>query len=174
MKGVVVLCMKQMIIEKFGKEKWESILEKAGLPPNIIILSSGNVDDSSVLNVVKSAMDEFKITIEQITDMFGDYWVNVYSQKIYNIFYKRSKNAKDFILKMNVVHEHMTNNMQNAHPPRFEYNWENDKTLIMTYKSSRGLIDFAVGLVKGVGKFYNEDLIVEKLDASHIKIVFSK
>ncbi len=40
--------------------------------------------------------------------------------------------------------------MANAHPPRFDYSWENDKTLIMKYKSGRGLIAFAAGLVEGV------------------------
>ncbi len=39
--------------------------------------------------------------------------------------------------------------MDNARPPRFEYKWKDDNTLIMKYKSSRGLIDLFVRLTIG-------------------------
>ena len=42
----------------------------------------------------------------------------------------------------------------------------------MKYKSHRNLIDFLVGLVKGVGKFYKEDLKVSKLSNDKVEIVF--
>jgi hypothetical protein len=42
----------------------------------------------------------------------------------------------------------------------------------MKYKSRRGLIDFMVGLIKGVGKFYKEDLKVTKLSSDKVEIVF--
>ncbi len=31
MKGVIVLGLKEMVQEKFGKEKWQSALKKAGI-----------------------------------------------------------------------------------------------------------------------------------------------
>jgi len=66
----------------------------------------------------------------------------------------------------------VTKNIQNAHPPRFEYEWKDQKTLIMKYKSHRNLIDFLVGLIKSVGKFYKEDLKVTKLTNDKVEIVF--
>ncbi len=42
----------------------------------------------------------------------------------------------------------------------------------MTYKSKRGLIDFLVGLIKGVGKYFKENLEVTKLGNNKVKIVF--
>ena len=66
----------------------------------------------------------------------------------------------------------MTKTITNAKPPRFKYEWEDDRTLIMNYHSHRGLIDFVVGLVKGVSKFYQEKLNVTKLDSNKIKVVF--
>jgi len=49
---------------------------------------------------------------------------------------------------------------------------KNEKALIMKYKSQRGLIDFMIGLIKGVGKFYREDLGVTKLGNDQVEIVF--
>jgi len=51
--------------------------------------------------------------------------------------------------------------------------WENEKTLIMKYKSHRGMIDFLVGLVKGVGRYFNENLTVTKRTNTEVEIVFS-
>ncbi len=131
-----------------------------------------NVDDQIVLKVVNSLCDVLKISLPQAADEFGDYMNNVYLQKFYKIFYKKANSAKEFLLKMDSVHVAMTNDLPDAKPPRFEYEWKNDKTLIMKYKSSRGLIDFMVGLTKGVGKFYKENIKVTKLGNDKVEIVF--
>ena len=73
---------------------------------------------------------------------------------------------------MDYVHATVIKNVPNAQPPRFEYEWLDDKTLIMKYKSRRRLIDFMVGSIKGVGKYYKEDLRVTKLGNDKVKIIF--
>jgi hypothetical protein len=73
---------------------------------------------------------------------------------------------------MDKVHQMVTQNIANAHPPRFEYDWKDDQTLIMTYKSNRNLIDFLVGIIKGVGKYYKENLKVMKLGKDKVQIRF--
>jgi hypothetical protein len=42
----------------------------------------------------------------------------------------------------------------------------------MKYKSKRKLIDFMVGLIKGVGKFYKENLKVKKISDDKVEIIF--
>ncbi len=77
------------------------------------------------------------------------------------------------MLDLNNIHVIMTKTMDNAHPPKFEFEWKNDNTLLIHYSSERGLIDFAVGLTKGVGTFYNEDLKVTKLGPDTFQTVFN-
>jgi len=172
MKGVIVLALKEMVSERFGKDKWEKALAKAGIDKEPIILPTSNVDDKIILAVVNSLCEVLGISLAQAADAFGDYWVNVYSQKIYRVHYIGVETAKDFLLKMDSIHVASTKGLPDATPPRFEYEWKNDKTLIMKYKSKRGLIDFVVGLIKGVGKFYKEDLKVTKLGDDRVEIVF--
>ena len=137
-----------------------------------MILPISDIDDQVVMNVIKSTCDVLNLSLEQVADAFGDYWVNVYTQKIYRVHYLDCNTSKDFLLKMDYVHVMVTNNIPNARPPRFEYEWKDQKTLIMKYKSHRNLIDFLVGLIKGVGKFYKEDLKVTKLTNDKVEIVF--
>jgi len=172
MKGVIVLALKELVIEKFGIDKWKTALEKAGIKKEPLILPISNVDDQLFLRIVNSLCGVLNLSFIQVADAFGDYWVNVYSQKMYHVYYENVKTAKDFLLKMDSVHVASTKSMPDANPPRFEYEWKDEKTLIMKYKSRRGLIDFMVGLIKGVGRFYKEDLRVTKLGSDKVEIVF--
>jgi hypothetical protein len=171
MKGVIVDCLRGLVENKFGKEKWKEALELAGFPPKFIPLSNQDIPDEDVLKLVNAVCKVLNITLTQAADAFGDYWVNEYAVRIYRIYYK-PKTAKEFLLNMDKVHQQVTKTMKNASPPRFDYEWKDDKTLIMTYKSKRGLIDFLVGLIKGVGKYYKENLRVMKLGSNKVQIKF--
>ncbi|MCD6498747.1 MAG: heme NO-binding domain-containing protein [Deltaproteobacteria bacterium] len=63
--------------------------------------------------------------------------------------------------------------IRGARPPRFAYTWKDDKTLQVDYTSNRGLVDFAVGLARGVGRYFGEDLVVSKLSDSGFQVIFS-
>jgi hypothetical protein len=62
--------------------------------------------------------------------------------------------------------------MKSAKPPRFKYEWKDEKTLVMTYSSNRGMVAFMPGLIRGVGKYFKEDLEVS-LVGNDIEVKFS-
>lgn len=172
MKGTIVKCLEELVVSQFGQDKWEKSLEDAGLKKNAMFFTVSDVEDAQVMKVVGAVCTNLGLSLPQAADAFGDYWVNTYSQKMYGQFYKKNKTAKDFMLDMDNVHINMTKTMKDAKPPRFKYEWKNDKTLVINYNSERGLIDFAVGLTKGVGKFYNEKLAVSKLSQDKFQVIF--
>ncbi len=172
MKGIIAMCLKDLVVEKFGADKWEECLRKAGADQDISILATSNMHDEVVLKVVQGVCATLGISLQQAADAFGEHWVCNYSQKIYPAYYRKYGTAKEFLLAMDKVHVEMTESIKDAHPPRFDYEWKDKRTLIMKYNSNRNLIDFAVGLAKGVGKFYKEDLKVLKLADDKMQIVF--
>lgn len=174
MKGVILMCLENLVTEKFGKAKWEAVLEKAGFQKGKIFLANEDVNDADALKVVNAVCSVLGITLQQAADAFGEYWVCTFAPKRYSMYYQGVKSAKEFLLNMDKVHEINTRNIPGARPPRFEYNWKDNKTLIMTYKSHRGLIDILVGLIKGVGKYFKENLIVRKLGPDKVEIIFPK
>ena len=173
MKGTIIRCLEDMVIAQFGREKWHQSLQDAGLDESAIFLPMSDIDDAQVLKLVEAVYKNLDISFEQAADAFGDYWVNTYSQKMYPLYYTRHTTAKGFLLDMDSVHVNMTRTMDNARPPRFRYEWQDDRTLIIRYMSHRGLVDFVVGLAKGVGRYYKEDLQVSKMGADKIRIVFA-
>jgi hypothetical protein len=172
MKGVIIKCLKDMVIEKFGMDKWKAIAEKSGLDPFTAVKTLDDIEDAKALKIVESTCSVLNVSLPQAADAFGDYWVNVFAPKIYSIYYEGVESAREFILKMDDLHTRATSHIKNAKPPRFEYSWKDDKTLLVTYKSHRGLIDFFAGLARGVGRYYNENLIVTKLSETLVEIKF--
>ncbi|MCP4349607.1 MAG: hypothetical protein GY795_29350 [Desulfobacterales bacterium] len=172
MKGIIADCMEKLVIEKKGRNKWEQILEKSGLDKNIYFLPTQDIDDNMVIKVVGSVCTVLGKSLSEVANAFGIYWVNYYAPKIYYSYYGNAKTAKEFLLRMDEVHQQVTRRIANAHPPRFDYEQPDDDTLIMIYKSERNLLDFVIGLVKGVGKYFNEDLKITKIGENKIKIKF--
>jgi len=172
MKGAIAICLGELISEKFSRDKWEEVLEGAGLPRKTFFLATEDVDDAAAMRVVASACKVMGMSMTQAADAFGEYWFNVYAPRIYKVHYAGKKSAKELLMALNHIHKSVANHSTNARPPRFEYEWKDDKTLVMTYQSSRGLIDFFIGIVKGVGTYYKEKLSITKLPNDKVEIQF--
>lgn len=173
MKGTIVLCLERLICSKFGQESWQTIRTEAGVPATKMFLPFEDVDDAIVMKLIRALCATLHLSLSQAADAFGEYWVMTYSQEMYQQHYQKHKTAKEFLLALDGIHVLMTRTMQNAHPPRFEYKWKDEKTLIMQYASQRHLVDLAVGLIKGVGKLYRESLQVTKLGEDRIQVLFT-
>ena len=117
MKGTIVKCLEELVIARFGKDRWEKSLEDAGLSRSTFFWPMGDVDDAQVTRVIEAVCDNLNISLAQAADAFGDYWVNVYAQKMYRVFFMRNKTASDFLLDINDVHMEMTRAVNDARPP---------------------------------------------------------
>jgi hypothetical protein len=174
MKASVVKCIEDLVTEKFGRDKWDAILSASGLPGDSMFLPIADVPDEKAMEIVQNTAAVLGITVNQALDAFADYWVNVYGLKVYKAYYHGAKTAREFMLRLDGMHERLTRNIANAKPPRFAYEWKNADTLVMTYQSERGLIDLAVSMTKAIGTYFGEEINVTKLSTTRLEIVFSK
>ena len=172
MKGTIANSVAEMVTEKFGKDKWEKILSLADLPKDTVFFPVQDFDDGVVMKVFDSLCHMFDIPLAKAADIFGEYWVTVYAPKYYHLVYEFAPTAREFLLGLDDMHKQMTKSLPGAHPPHFEFEWQGEKALIVKYYSSRGLIDFVVGLAKGVGKFYQEPLKVTKIANDRVEVIF--
>lgn len=171
MKGVVADCLQKLVNDRFGEAKWREIVKLSGMSENTFIVSA-DIDDAKVMTMISNTGKVLNISQQQLVDAFGDYWVSNYSAKIYGIYYSKYKTAKEFIKGLDSIHDITTRTVPNSAPPRFEFQDVDANTLMVTYKSRRNMIDFYVGLVKGVGKYYKTPLTVYKISNSQVKIIF--
>jgi hypothetical protein len=172
MKGVIFLALREMVENKHGENKWNEVLEVAAFSGEPTVLAADNFDDAKLMKVFGALSSVLKLSAQQVYDEFGDYWINVYAPRVYWSYYTEINDAKTFLSRMDEIHVKLTKNVLGSKPPRFEYEWKNDKTFIMRYISERELIDLMVGLIKGVGKHYKEELYVRKLSNEEVEINF--
>ncbi|MGC9367549.1 MAG: heme NO-binding domain-containing protein [bacterium] len=172
MKAIIVRAIGDLVKEKFGRDKWEEILEKSGYPKGYYFLTSQDIDDGKVMGIIGSTCEVLNAPLDKVIDLFGIYWVSIFAPKFYTDLFKKFTSARDMLTKMNSIHTMIVQNTVNARPPAIEYNWQDKNTLIMTYKSERGLIDLFVALIKGVGVYFKENIEVSKVDDRNVKVVF--
>jgi len=172
MKGVIPQCLGELIQSKFGKEKWTKVLERSGLDKNAVFLATADFDDKDVEKVLQATCKELGLTLSQAAMAFGEYWMTEFAPKIYGPYLRRASNARDFLLNLNSMHAATTKTLPGARPPRFECSWKDDRTLVLEYSSQRKLLDFVVGLAKGVGKYYRENLEVTRVGEDRVSVLF--
>jgi hypothetical protein len=148
MKATITRCLAELVESKFGADKWTAIIDNAGLQAqkSLLKVATADIPDSDVGKLLASTCKVLGITAQQAADAFGEYWCCTYAPRVYGSIVRRFSSAKDMILAMDSIHVEMTSTIPHAHPPRFDYRWENPKALIVTYKSDRGMIDIYSGL----------------------------
>jgi len=172
MKGTVVICLQDLVKTKFDEEHWKNILVKSGLSKDLKFYCHHNIDDEIIMKLLNNTCEVLGLTLQQMADIFGEYWIKEFTSKKYFAFYTGKKSAKEFLLNMDKVHVKMTEKIENAKPPRFTYEEINEKTIIMTYSSSRNLQQIWIGIIKGVGKYFNEKIDIEILSKNSVKLTF--
>lgn len=173
MKGITVDCLKKLVIEQYGADTWKEIASKAGVAPERDFRHDEDITDDFVLNLFGKTCEIGNLTMEQACDAYGAYWVGSYMKSVYPEFYVGVKSAREFLLKLDTIHATMTERMKNARPPRHSYEWKNDKTLRMSYQSNRDLLVLFIGAIKGVAKYFGNQVEVRKIDGQNVEIVFA-
>jgi len=170
MKGTILKCIEELVKKRFGAEKWPLILKKSGQSESLFVMTSGDYPDAQIVAIMQGASEVLGVTMDQVFEAFGDYWSTVYAPDVYQIYFKKASNAKEFLLALDQVHVNMTKSVPGAHPPRFTYEQKSDKYLVMKYNSARGLVVLMPALVRGVAKKFGEkvDVSVQGSDV-HIK-----
>jgi hypothetical protein len=174
MKGTITRCLAGLVRSKAGDQAWRDIVRAAdaGDAEYLLELAGSDVDDALVVRLLHAAKTRLGLEEQATYDAFGEYWCCSYAPTVYAAVYGRFTSARDMILGLDRVHVDVTASMARARPPRFEYAWRDDKTLIVFYKSHRRLAPLYVGLVRGVGKYFKEDLRVTLEASNRVRIDF--
>jgi methyl-accepting chemotaxis protein len=172
MKGAIALCLKELVIDKFGQEKWLESLKNAEIEKEPVITMMSDLEDDLLMKLIDSVCKTVRIPQNLVIDSFGEYWVTAFAARIYSAHYQGMSNSKDFILKLDSIHDHVSKHMANAAPPRFTYQKVKGNKYIINYNSARKLIDIYIALAKGVGVYFGENLNIVKLNDSQVEITF--
>jgi len=73
------------------------------------------------------------------------------------------KSVKEFAQNLNNLHERVGSTFSELKPPVFKCTYVTDKSLRLHYYSHRdGLASMVIGLVKGLGKRFDEKIVIKQ------------
>lgn len=176
MKGTIHYCLEDSIITYFGQEAWGTLMYSLGKDSSFSYGTHirDDIDEVQSIELFVLAANSLGLELGEVFDMFGEHWCVEYSTKLYGVFYRGMHSTKDAITQLDHVHAKVTEHIQGAYPPRFEYEWINEETLQVKYKSDRNLIDLFISLIKGLDLKFDDYTIIDKLDGNLLHLTFGQ
>jgi hypothetical protein len=159
-----------MFDEKYDPDVYAEACKMAGIE-NKHYLNNQDIEDEKVLALFNALAKKMHIDINSLFNAFGEYFNCVFAQKYFKSYYRTYKNTRNFLKAIDKIHMNVESVYGGSTPPRFDVE-EKDNKLIIHYKSDRNLIDIAIALIYGVGKFYSEKLNIKKINEKTLEIVF--
>ena len=175
MKMQIINCLSELVKTQFGDDKWREALKRVDLnkAENYRKYVKGmDIDDGKAIELIAATAEVLGITLEQAADAFGEHWVCTYAPRFYGNIYKRFNTVREFIEGMDRVHQEVTQHIAHSKPPRFDIEELDKNKIKVHYKSERDMIIFYIGLVKGLGKYFDTPVKIGEFSKEYVEIAF--
>lgn len=154
-------CLEKLVIDKFGLETWHAVKQASGCDvKDNGFLKLENYHDESTVVLVESISSLTGLTIEEVYQFFGAYFVYYcMNEGFENLLFCQGRTLKEWMAGINAVHGHLQTAFPNKMAmPEFWCEENTDGTLALFYSSTRGsyMVPFAEGLITEVAKIHFE------------------
>lgn len=168
MYGLINNSLKDMVLDRFGEEKWQEVLETADVPADSF-LAMRSYDDAITYSLAGAAADVLGASVDDCLEMFGEYWVLETATKSYGVLLDAAgSDMLEFLGNMNALHDRITSTFVSYVPPEFYVEKNNDSVQIHYISSRKGLTPFVVGILKGLATRFEHTLTI--LEQSEIDV----
>lgn len=166
MYGIVNKAIEDLVKENFGAEKWELIKARSGVEEDFFI-SNEPYDDAITYKLAIASAEELGISVDQVLEVFGEFWVLRTSKEKYGgLMEAGGNNLREFLLNLPVFHNRVMLVYPKLTPPEFKVEMQEENNVKVHYFSKReGLQGFVKGLLQGLGKMYNTPCTVQMVQS---------
>ena len=165
MYGIVNRAIEELIVEKFGEEKWEEVKDKAGLKSEGFMTLKPYADELT-FQLVAAASEILSIPSDTLLEAFGEYWILYTAERGYGEMLNLAGDSLPTFLKnLNMLHGRVSNLMPELAPPQFECINEQENSIDLIYRSHRiGMVPMLMGLIKGLGKRFGKEVVIQQAE----------
>lgn len=167
MHGIILKGLKDFVVETYDQGTWDQIREEAAIERTLYVPVT-EYPDEHVFALVEAASE---LSGEEPADLlraFGRYIVPGLVQT-YGVHVDGDWTGLDLVENVErYIHEALrSKNISEFDPPSIHARRIDEGTVVVEYDSDRQLCDVAVGIVQGVGEFYDEPLEVDERQCMH-------
>ncbi len=163
MYGLINVAIRDLVTSQFSQAAWEEILAKSGAEETAFIRMEQN-DDAVTYALVAAASEVLELSAEQVLEAFGEYWTLFTAEEGYGFMLDAAGSTlPEFLQNLDVLHTRVGTMYPGLKPPQFDCSNMTSNCLDLHYRSERdGLDPLVVGLIKGLGKRFNQSVTVEQ------------
>lgn len=156
MYGLINKTIEELVIEKFGNEKWSEVMDHSKTDPDAFI-TNNYYPDEVTLGLVGSASEVLEMSVGDLLFAFGEYWILKTGVEKYGaILSSNGTTLEDFLVNLPSFHSRVMLIYPEITPPDFFIDKISDKEYLLHYHSERdGLTEFMRGLISGMGKMFD-------------------
>ena len=154
MKGIIFNVVEDAMSAEHGDWTWDRLLRTAELPGGYTSL--GDYPDGELHQLIAVGSRELGVSEPELTRWFGRAALLNLAVR-YPGFFTPHQRTRDFLLTLNdVIHAEVRKVHRNANPPTFDFEPVGDRSLTVTYHSTRGLCLLAEGMIDGAASHFGE------------------
>lgn len=152
--GSMFFLLKEFILDNYGNKTWLKLSKRPGASSSYDMHK--NYPASEMFLIIKEAADHTRLPENSIKEKFGEHLV----PKLLTLYKSHiSPEWKTFEMLENtelVMHKAVRKQENEATPPVLNVSRVHDKLLIIDYYSKRKMASLAIGIIKGIAKYYQE------------------
>ncbi|HEX8270797.1 MAG TPA: heme NO-binding domain-containing protein [Flavobacterium sp.] len=153
--GSIFFLLKKFVNNNFPENTWELLNEKAGTG-SLVFSVTENYSIEAMNELVRIASGMTGLPENLLKEQFGEYLVEDLFA-LYADYIRPEWRTFDIILNTEpVMHGAVRRLNSTANPPVLNVTKVHNKLLIIDYYSRRKMAGLAIGIIKGIAKYYGE------------------
>ncbi|HVV87594.1 MAG TPA: heme NO-binding domain-containing protein [Kofleriaceae bacterium] len=161
MYGMVNKAIEDLVTRKHGAEAWTKIMSEAGVYGPFVCMRQ--YPDEVTYKLVGAASQVLGASSSDVLEAFGEFWTTYTASEGYgDMLGLMGDNLVEFLGNLDNLHARVGLAFPELRPPSFECEEISGGAFRLRYRSHRaGLAPLVVGLLRGLGKMFKEQLSVE-------------
>lgn len=164
--GSIFLLLKKFVENNYSADTWIKLTETAGTPPSSYDIHK-NYPARELFALISTAAYHMGFSENDLKEKFGEYLVPDLLCMYKSHIPPSWKTFEMLLYTEQVMHKAVRNEASGANPPVLHISKVNDNTLIIDYYSKRKLASLAIGIIRGIAKFYKESERVQIIPKSN-------
>ncbi len=164
MYGIIKNSLKDMVIETFGVEKWNEIIDASGFETDHF-MSNEPYPDEDAMKLVVNGVEILDIPLNDLLFSFGKWWILKTTMEKYKFLMNSAgSNFKEFIYALPDFHTRIFLFYPKFTPPEFKIEEKEDGTMHVHYFSQRShFAPFVLGILEGLREFFENDTKITQI-----------
>ncbi len=164
MMGLVFTELLEMVEAKWSADLVDDIIDTVDPPSGGAYTAVGVYEDAELVGMVVALSERTGVPVAGLLHAFG---VHLFARFVasYPMLFQGEGDVFGFLEGIETrIHTEVRKLYPAAAPPVFECDRSAADTLVLVYRSERGLAAFAGGLLQGCGAHFGEELLVAQED----------